>query len=248
MDLSVFILVIPALVAGVMIAATHAPLGLEVLKRGIVFMDLAVAQIAGLVMVSVVTWMPHPSPWLIQGLALMGALVAAAVFRWVESVVPKRQEAIIGISYVFSASAAVLVLLNHPHGGEAMQHMVSGQLLFVTWADVMKHAPVYAGIGLAWVTRPDWRSGIGFYSLFALAITSSVQLVGVYVVFASLIVPALVAIGRPNALIRAWSFGVGMMVLGCVSAVLLDMPAGPMVVMAGCGLASLHWAWRSRWP
>ena len=100
MDLSVFILVMPALVAGVMIAATHAPLGLEVLKRGIVFMDLAVAQIAGLVMVSVVTWMPHPSPWLIQGLALTGALMAAGVFRWVESVVPKRQEAIIGTSYV----------------------------------------------------------------------------------------------------------------------------------------------------
>lgn len=247
MDLSVFILVFPAFVAGVMIAATHAPLGLEVLKRGIVFMDLAVAQIAGLGMVSVLTWMHHPATWMTQGVALLAALGSAAVFRWVEAMVPERQEAIIGTSFIFAASAAVLVLLNHPHVGEAMQHMVSGQLLFVTWADVLKHAPIYAGILLAWFLRPTWRSGMGFYSLFALAITSSVQLVGVYVVFASLIIPALVAMGRHHPLVIAWLFGLSMMVIGCFSAVLLDVPAGPMVVIVGCVLAIVQWVWRSRW-
>lgn len=248
MDLDLLVLVLPAFVAGIMIAATHAPLGLEVLKRGIVFMDLAVAQIAGLGMVGVLTWVHHPSAWLIQGVALYAALLSAAVFRWIESMVPERQEAIIGTSFVVAASAAILVLQHHPHGGETLQHMVSGQLLFVTWLDVLKHAPIYIGIVLAWFLHPRWRSGLGFYSLFALAITSSVQLVGVYVVFASLILPALVATGRSCALRTAWSFGGLMMVVGCGSALFLDVPAGPMVVIVGSLLAVGYWVWGSRCP
>ena len=84
----------PALVAGLMIALTHAPLGIEVLRRGIIFIDLAVAQIAGLGLVAASTFLHQPSTLVIQGTALLCAIIAGLFFRKVEKVIPEQQEAI----------------------------------------------------------------------------------------------------------------------------------------------------------
>ena len=157
----------PALAAGLMIALTHAPLGIEVLRRGIIFIDLAVAQIAGLGLVAGHLLLHDPSPWLIQFIALGCAIAAGLFFRKVETAIPERQEAIIGCTFVLAASLALLLLADHPHGGEEVKHLLSGQMLFVTWADVLKHAPIYALILLVWFSRPAVRSNIGFYLLFA---------------------------------------------------------------------------------
>lgn len=222
----------PALVAGLMIALTHAPLGIEVLKRGIIFIDLAVAQIAGLGLVAAKVLLHEPSSWLMQGIALAAAILAGLFFRKVETVMPHQQEAIIGVSFVLAASLAILLLADHPQGGEEIQHLLSGQMLFVTWEDVLTHAPIYAGILAAWFLKPAWRKGIGFYLLFALAITSSVQLVGVYVVFASLILPALAALKAKHPHTVAWLCGIVSVVVGIITAMLLDVPAGPVIVVS----------------
>ncbi len=220
----------PALVAGLMIALTHAPLGIEVLKRGIVFIDLAVAQIAGLGLVATGTLLHEPSPWLMQSVALACAILAGLFFRKVETVIPEQQEAIIGVSFVLAASLAILLLADHPHGGEEIQHLLSGQMLFVTWQDVASHAPVYGLILVAWFLKPVLRTGMGFYLLFALAITSSVQLVGVYVVFASLILPALAAVKCENPYIKSWLCGILSVVIGITLSILTDLPAGSVLV------------------
>lgn len=222
----------PALVAGLMIALTHAPLGIEVLKRGIIFIDLAVAQIAGLGLVATNVLLHEPSAWLVQGVALAAAILAGLFFRKIETAMPQQQEAIIGVSFVLAASLAILLLADHPHGGEKIQHLLSGQMLFVTWEDVASHTPIYALILAAWFWKPSLRSGVGFYLLFALAITSSVQMVGVYVVFASLILPALAAVKstRPHA--TAWLCGIVSVVAGIVLAMLSDIPAGPVIVVS----------------
>lgn len=222
----------PALAAGLIVALTHAPLGLEVLRRGIIFIDLSIAQIAGLGLVAAALFLPGTAWWVAQCAALGCALLAAFFFRWVEHKWPKQQEAVIGSSFVLAASMSLLLLADHPHGGEEIQHLLSGQILFVTWQDVLAHAPIYALILGLWFAIPKLRSGTGFYLLFALAITSSVQLVGVYVVFTSLILPALAAGETDKQLPVAWSVGIFSVLAGVLFATLLDLPAGPVIVLA----------------
>ena len=225
-------IIAPALAAGLMIALTHAPLGIEVLKRGIIFIDLAVAQIAGLGLIATSVLLHEPSAWLMQAVALTAAILAGLFFRKIETVMPQQQEAIIGVSFVLAASLAILLLADHPHGGEEIQHLLSGQMLFVTWEDVASHAPIYAVILAAWFLNPALRNGISFYLLFALAITSSVQLVGVYVVFASLILPALAAINTKRKYTVALCCGLASVLSGIASAMLCDLPAGPIIVIS----------------
>ena len=187
----------PALLAGLIITITHAPLGIEVLKRGIIFIDLAVAQIAGLGLLISNLYLSKDLPWLSQIIALTFAMMAAFFFKIIEKKIKSQQEAIIGVSFVLAASLSILILADHPTGGEEIRHLLSGQMLFITWQDVLLHIPIYILILVLWFL-PINLNGIGFYILFSLAITSSVQLVGVYVVFASLILPALTALKATN--------------------------------------------------
>ncbi|MFT6072324.1 MAG: zinc/manganese transport system permease protein [Alphaproteobacteria bacterium] len=236
-------IIAPALVAGLMIAITHAPLGIEVLKRGVIFIDLAVAQIAGLGLITAATFFHEPSFLIKQGMALLFAFMAGLFFRRIEITMPKYQEAIIGVSFVLSASLAILLLANHPHGSEEIQHLLSGQILFVSWHDVIWHAPIYALILGLWFLKPciksGIRSGIGFYFIFAVAITSSVQLVGVYIVFASLILPALATINSKNPHRTAWICGILSVIIGMVLAALTNLPAGPILVMSFTAISFL---------
>lgn len=223
----------PVLAAGLMIALTHAPLGIEVLRRGIIFIDLAIAQIAGLGLVAASALWDDPAWWMVQAAALSFALLAALFFRLIERRLPEQQEAIIGCSFVLAASLALLLLADRPHGGEEIQHLLSGQILFVTWRDVLVHAPVYATILALWFGWPQKaRQSLWFYALFAAAITSSVQLVGVYVVFASLILPALAAVPARHKHLTAWSCGIASVCIGILLATFCDCPAGPVIVLA----------------
>lgn len=220
----------PALAAGLMIALTHAPLGIEVLRRGIIFIDLAIAQMAGLgIVLATILWETPPTG-ATQCLALGFALTGAAFFRWTERHAPHLQEAVIGCVYILCASVALLLLADRPHGGEEIQHLLSGQILFVTWWQVAMHAPVYGLILALWFTRPRLRQGIWFYLLFSAAITSSVQLAGVFVVFASLIAPALGASGAARPLRKAYAVALSGLFPGFAAAILTDFPAGPVLV------------------
>lgn len=233
-------IVLPALAACSMVAVTHAPLGIEVLKRGIIFIDLAVAQIAGLGLTVAQLALHEPSVWSLQAAALASALLAGCFFRWVERRLPAYQEAIIGCSFVLAASMVLLLLADRPHGGEEIQHLLSGELLFLTWSDVALHAPVYAAILFCWFAFPSTRQGMAFYLMFALAITSSVQLVGVYLVFASLILPALVAAGFTQTPYKAaWSSALCAVLSGIGIAVIFDLPAGPVLVACYVGVSIL---------
>ena len=221
----------PALLAGLIITITHAPLGIEVLKRGIIFIDLAVAQIAGLGLLVSNLYLSHNLTWLSQIVALMFAIIAAFFFKMIENRIKSQQEAIIGVSFVLAASLAILLLADHPTGGEEIRHLLSGQMLFITWPDVFLHLPIYILILILWFL-PINLNGIGFYILFSLAITSSVQLVGVYVVFASLILPALTALKRTRPYKIAWISGLISVLLGILCSVIFDLPAGPILVVS----------------
>lgn len=228
-------LIAPALAAGLLVAATHVPLGREVLRRGIVFLDLAVAQIAALGVVIASLWLGW-NGLAGQATAFICALVAALIFSRLEGKGQATQEAVIGCSFVLAASAAMLVFAGDPHGGEEISNLMAGQILWVNWQQIGVMAAVYVPVLSIILYRPDW-AGRWFYILFALCITLSVQMVGVYLVFASLILPAL-AVGQGGSLIKAYIVAGVAVSGGLIVSVLSDLPSGPVMVCA-YGLAAL---------
>ena len=225
------IIIAPAFLAGIMIALTHAPLGIEVLKRSIIFIDLAIAQIASLGILVAHVFITK-NYLLVQLIALAFALAASIFFHFVEKKMPKEQEAIIGVSYILAASIAILVLAKSPHADSQITQILSGQILFINSKDILLHLPIYIFIIYCWFFQKSMRKNFGFYFLFALAITSSVQLVGVYVVFASLILPALSCINYKKKNIVSWLAGLVAVSLGIILSFIFDFPAGAVLVLS----------------
>jgi zinc/manganese transport system permease protein len=231
------------LAAGLLVLATHVPLGSQVLDRGIVFIDLAVAQIAGLgVIVADALGFPDHGV-AVQAAAVGAALAGAALLAWTERRAGPQQEALIGVSFVLAACAGILVLAGHPHGGEHLKDLLVGQILWVGDTQLAWLALVSALVLLALRAGVTRRFGrFGFYGVFAVAVTASVQLVGVYLVFACLIIPAL-ATRRLEPRRRAWAgyvIGAAGFALGLVLSALLDLPSGAVIAwsLAACGLPS----------
>jgi zinc/manganese transport system permease protein len=227
-------IVLPAFLAGLLVIATHVPLGLQVLARGIVFIDLAIAQVAGLGVIVADGFGWEPQGWRVQVAACLAALLGALLLTWTDKRWPEVQEALIGVLFVVAASAALLMLANNPHGGEHLKDLLVGQILWVSPASLVPVAVIYAAILALWFTLRARLGHIGFYLLFAVAVTASVQLVGVYLVFASLIVPALAARGRSprRQLPVAYAVGIAGYAAGILASALLDLPTGPVIVVA----------------
>ncbi|MEO8223291.1 MAG: metal ABC transporter permease, partial [Gammaproteobacteria bacterium] len=185
----------PAFVAGLLVLATHVPLGIEVLGRGIIFIDLAIAQMAGLGALTGILYLPDAAEGgnglPVQACSLAAALAGAALLTWTERRHPDIQEALIGCLFVLSASVALLLVGENPHGSEHIKDLLAGQILWVLWPQLGLVAALYAALLVAWFAGRARLGRAGFYVIFALAVTASVQLVGVYLVFASLIMPAL---------------------------------------------------------
>lgn len=229
----------PGFLAGLLVLATHVPLGREVLKRGIIFIDLAVAQMAGLgvVAASVLGWDTHGLA--AQFAAVGAALTGSALLAWTDKRCGEVQEAIIGGLFVLAASGGILLLANNPRGGEELKNLLVGQIL---WADLHTLGPaaiVSVAVLLTWYSIREKLGRFGFYLLFAISVTVSVQLVGVFLVFASLILPAIATrnLGRRAGLIQAYTLGVLAYFSGLVLSALLDLPSGPVIVWSLAGLA-----------
>lgn len=228
-----FSLIAPPFAAGLLVLATHVPLGREVLKRGIVFIDIALAQFAalGVVLAHFLHW---ETPWMTQAAAFAMAVAGALALNFTETKWPAAQEAIIGSSYVVVASLAILLLAGDPQGGEHLRELLVGQILWTGWRDLWLLAAVTALVLVAWFGLGLRRSRPAFYVLFALAVTLSVQLVGVFLVFASLIIPALAVRTRPEraGLRGAWTAGAAGYAFGLAASALFDLPAGAVIVCA----------------
>jgi len=239
------ILALP-LAAGLLVLATHVPLGAQVLDRGIVFIDLAVAQMAGLGVI-VADSLGFPDHGVaVQVAALTAALAGAALLAWTERRAAQQQEALIGVSFVLAACAGILVLANNPHGGENLKDLLVGQILWVDGAQLAWLALVSALVLLGLRAGIAQRFGrFGFYGLFALAVTASVQLVGVYLVFSSLIIPALAtrSLGGARRAVTAYVLGAIGFALGLLLSALFDWPSGAVIAwaLAGCGFLAAVW-------
>ena len=228
----------PAFLAGLLIVSTHVPLGQLVLDRGIVFIDLAIAQVAGLgvVLANAAGFAPHGLP--VQLSAGVAALAAAGFLVWTERRAAEVQEAIIGVVFVVAASVEIVALSFNPRGAEHLKDMLVGQILWVDAWDLLPVLPIYLAILAAYRWLDLARRRILFYLLFALAITSSVQLVGIFLVFASLILPALAAhrLRPANRVPIGYAVGVAGYAIGLIASAVVDVPSGAAIV---CALAAV---------
>jgi zinc/manganese transport system permease protein len=232
----------PAMAAGLLVLSTHVPLGQVVLQRGIIFIDLAIAQVAalGVIAAGFMGW--EENVYAVQVAAVGAALLAAAGLQWTEARWPEIQEALIGNLFILAATGSVLLLAEHPHGGDYLKDLLVGQILWTTWPMLVPVAALYAVLLLTWYFGRQRLGPAVFYGTFAFAITASVQIVGVYLVFASLILPALATrrLNGPFRLLAGYLAGSLAFLAGIVISALFDLPTGAVTVwtMAAMALAT----------
>ena len=233
-------------VAGLLVLATHVVLGIDVLRRGIIFIDLAIAQVAGLGAVAAsltdLDELFHgfgPSGIGAQLAAGLAAGAGALLLTWCERRWPEIQEALIGLVFVFAAAAGILLLAHNPHGGEHLRDLLAGQLLWVSWSQLLPVALLYVGVLALWFGPAQRWPRLGFYLLFAITVTASVQLVGVLLVFTSLIAPAVAtrAFGGARRILAAYLVGAAGYAAGLGLSLVADLPSGATVVCCLCLLA-----------
>ncbi len=222
----------PAFLAGLLVLATHVPMGQQVLKRGIVFIDLAVAQIAALGVIAADAMGWEPQGIKVQIAAVCAALLGALLLTWTEKKWPEVQEALIGVFFVLAASAGILLLANNPHGGEHLKDLLAGQILWVSMSQLLPVSLLTVLILAVWFSLKDKMGRAGFYGLFALAVTASVQMVGIYLVFSSLIIPALAVRNwpEPRKMLGAYLIGATAYVSGLAVSAIFDLPSGAVIV------------------
>lgn len=232
-------ILLPALAAGLLVLATHVPLGAQVLERGIVFIDLAIAQIAGIGVIAADALGLEPQGWAVQASALTAALIGALLLTWTERRWPQVQEALIGVLFVLASCVGLLLLAGNPHGGEHLKDLLVGQILWVSTSQLAAMTALTAVVLGLWFGARERLERAGFYLLFALAVTASVQLVGVYLVFTSLIVPALAVRSLRPGLRLPFAYALGALgyLLGLALSARFDLPSGAVVVLVMAALA-----------
>jgi zinc/manganese transport system permease protein len=229
----------PALVAGLIVLSTHVPLGQEVLKRGIIFIDLAIAQVAGLGVIAAHGMRWDPNGFEVQIVAVSAALAAAFGLHWTEKRWPRIQEPLIGVLFILAATGGILLLAENPHGSEHLKELLVGQILWSTWGSLAPIAALYAVVLLLWFWLHDRFGALSFYATFAIVITASVQIVGIYLVFASLIIPALATarLRIGNRLLIGYTIGGLSYFIGIVLSALFDLPTGAIIVWTMAAIA-----------
>jgi zinc/manganese transport system permease protein len=244
-------------VASLILTGIHAYLGVHVVERGVIFVDLSLAQIAALG-ATIAIFLPFsggdPHAPSVYWVSLVFTFIGAAIFSMIRG---KRaripQEAIIGISYAVASAAAILAMSKSTSESEHLKDMLVGNILAVSWHDVTKTALLYGAIGLFhYVFRKPFLaislnhdreevSGVNvrwwdflFYASFGFVVTSSVAIAGVLLVFCYLIVPSVAAmlfadtIGKRLAI--GWTMGTIVSALGVYLSLVLDLPTGATIV------------------
>ena len=254
MDWSILQFLAPAIAASLIIAGIHAYLGLHVVERGVIFVDLSLAQIASLG-AAIAVWQGYDAHdpaiyWMSLGFTLIGAFIFAMV-KGKEAKIP--QEAIIGISYAVASAAVILTMSKATGEAEHLKDMLVGNILSVQWPEVWETAAIYTVIGLFhFIFRKRFLAisqdadavaakGVSvrfwdflFYASFGLVVTRSVAIAGVLLVFCYLIVPSVGGmlfssrIGPRLAI--GWVMGVVVSMLGMYLSVQFDLPTGAAIV------------------
>ena len=257
MDTTILSFLAAPFVASLILTGIHAYLGVHVVERGVIFVDLSLAQIAALgaaiaILMPATGGDPHAPAvyWISLGFTFIGAAVFSTI-RGHRARIP--QEAIIGICYAVASAGAILAMSKATSESEHLKDMLVGNILAVSWPEVGKTAALYAGIGLFhYMFRKQFLAislnhgsaidrGLSvrfwdflFYSSFGFVVTSSVAIAGVLLVFCYLIVPSVAAmlyadtVGKRLAI--GWTMGTVVSALGVYLSLVLDLPTGATIV------------------
>lgn len=249
MDQTLSFLVAPFIMCLILVGI-HCYLGLHVLARGVIFVDLSLAQVAALgATLALLYDFDHHSPWA-YFIALGCTFLAAGLFaiaRKFERFFP--QEAVIGIIYALATAAVILVVDRLAHGAEHIKESLIGQILWVDWFDITKTAIIYSAVAIIhfvfrkqfmkssmdYKAQPSFWWDFLFYALFGVIITSSVSVAGVLMVFSFLIVPAIMSTlffsSVRGRLIFGWLSGTILSAAGLLLSFKWNVPAGALIVV-----------------
>ncbi|HBF13502.1 MAG TPA: metal ABC transporter permease [Deltaproteobacteria bacterium] len=248
---------LPSFVACLVLTGIHTYLGVHVIARGVIFVDIALAQLAALGM-TVALALGHGTSSLTSYLMALSFSVTGAGILSVTRIKKIPQEAIIGVVFVVSSAAGILVADRSPHGTEHIKYILDGSILWVSWNQIIKTGIIYSLLGgIHYIFRkkmflvssdPDLAKKKGlkvkvwdffFYVTFAVVITSSVQIGGILLVFSFLIVPALCSMLLVNrvgtilglSLLVGWIVGILGSIIGISASYFLDLPTGSSIVV-----------------
>ena len=261
MNFEILQFLLPPFCVCLILTGIHVYLGIHVLSRGVIFVDLALAQIAALgATIAFLLEIEHGAgPYLVS---LAFTLIGAAIFALTRNVEKRRipQEAIIGVTYAISSALIILLMDRSTHGAEHIKDMLVGNILWVNWTDVAITFGLYALISIIHYRYRDQflmitlepekaeKKGMNirlwdllFYATFGVVITSSVKIAGVLLVFSFLVVPSIIGMlfsatikGR---LFLGWAVGFLVSILGLTFSYVLDLPTGAsLVVLFGVAL------------
>ncbi len=247
-------LLLPAFVACLVLTGIHVYLGLHVIARGVIFVDLALAQVAALGATFALLWGAEPGSATSYFVSLGFTFLGAALFTAARSQAHRVPvEAFIGIVYAVCSALAVIVADRLPHGADQIREILVGNLLSVTWPHILATIAIYALVGAVHLAFREQffqvsldpeaarRAGLSvarwdllFYLSFGVVITSSVAMGGVLIVFSYLVIPTVIAAlylrGTLHRLLAGWGIGFVGSVLGITASVELDLPTGAAVV------------------
>ena len=248
--MEVFTFFLPPFFMCLLLVGIHCYMGLHVLRRGVIFVDLSLAQVAGLgTTVALFLGFEHHSTGS-YFISLGHTFAVAILFSWARKVENKiSQEVLIGIVYALASALVVLVVNNLSHGAEHIKEILVGRILWVTWDDVIKTGVIYSivavvhyyyrkqiiavSFGEKIANREFWD--FIFFALFGVVITSSVGVAGILLVFSFLIVPALISTffktTMKDRLVFGWIFGFFICILGMFLSYKLDLPGGAILVV-----------------
>ena len=246
-----FVFMLPAFVIALVIAGIHCYLGLHIVSRGIIFIDLALAQIAALGYALALILGYHLGDWQANMLSLVFAMGGSFFFAYAQPLEKRMPlEAVIGIGYVIAAAVAVLVLSFSSSGTEDFEKLAMGNILVVSWKTIFITAVIYAIVGgFHWIfrnkfieatfKRTETRSKLWdflFYFSLGIVVTCSVAIAGVLLVFSYLVIPAVFALvffdTIKSRLICGWTAGFAVSALGLVASFKFDLPTASTITVS----------------
>jgi zinc/manganese transport system permease protein len=241
----------PSFLVAFCLVGIHAYFGIQVLARNVIFVDLALAQIAALG-ATVAFMLGHPAQGFATyayslGFTLLAAVLIAGTRAWARRI---PQEALIGVIYVVAAAAAILLIDRAPQGSEHLKQILTGNILTAGTGELAAIAPLYAAVGLLHVLlrrrllyAGSFAWDVVFYATFGIVVTSSVALAGVLLVFSFLIIPAAIGVIYADTLSRqlavGWIAGTITSAAGLAASFAFDLPTGAAMVCAFGGALAL---------
>ncbi len=236
MNSDIFFILLPAILFSFVLSSLAIPMGLRVISKGIIFLDIAIAQISVLGSTLANLILPHylqNNGIILQLGATLLSIVGAIIFYIVGEKIrdSKEFESLIGITYIFSATLTTFILAITHISTDMIDIIFSGKLLFLTYRELSIISVVYVIILLLWLKFNIFQNNLYFYIAFAIVVSLAMPIVGIYFMFSILIIPALLFAKSKFSIIFGICFSVIVIIFGAILSILFDYPSGLIIVI-----------------